>query len=628
MMYGIYSISGKEIIDSMQASLVLTQDMMIVLGLTGFIIAMLMFERIPADAASLAVLVLLGLTGIISEQELFRGFSGNAVISIMASMILSASLDRTGALNRLAGWLIRRSKGSEQRLTLISSAVAGGMSGFMQNPAVTSLFLPVAARLSNRTGMTLAQLLFPLAAAIIFGGQLTMIGNSPLMMLNDLLHSANQNLPSGVATLQALPMFQPLPIGIVLTICGLLYFRFRKYLWFNKAIGSNVTPSTPEHYFASAYGIEGDVYELTITPASNLVGMTIGDAEAEIGAPLILALHSGNESRMAPPADERLWVGCVIGVMGTLEHVQAYAQNKHLKFSQRLRTLGDLFNPAQSGISEAVIPTNSSFIGHAQAELRLRKRFGISLLAINRDKKVLRKNIRQLQIRSGDILVFHSNWSDLNQAKNNQDFVIITDYPKDEQRPHKLRIALGIFACSMLMGLSTLVSVPVALMTGAIAMIVSGVLNMDEAYAVISWKTVFTMACLIPLGVAIDSTGAANWIAQHTFERLGDGVPSWLIQSCIALFTTLLAIIIGNVGATVVMVPMAINIALASNDQPMAYAFLAALCASNNFISHSNPVISMIAGPAGYQSRELWRNGLPITVMYMLVALIAVNVMF
>jgi di/tricarboxylate transporter len=612
----------------MQNSLVLTQDMIIVLGLTGFIIAMLMFERIRADAASLVVLILLGLTGIVSETELFQGFSGNAVISVMASMILSTSLDRTGALNRLAGWLLRRSKGTEQRLILISSAVAGSMSGFMQNPAVTSLFLPVASRLSNRTGLSLATLLFPIAVAIILGGQLTMIGNSPLMMLNDLLRSANQNLPSGVATLNPLPMFQPLPIGLLLLVCGLLYFRFRNYLWFNETLGSNVSPSTPAHYFASAYGIEGDIYELTVTAHSNLVGMSIGDAEAEIGAPLLLALHTGNESRMAPSADQRLWVGSVIGVMGTLEHVRAYAQNKHLKFSQRLRMLGDLFNPAQSGISEAVIPTNSSFTGHTQAELQLRKRFGISLLAINRDKKILRKNIRHLQIRSGDILVFHSNWSDLNQANHGRDFVLITDYPKAEQRPHKLRIALSIFSVSMLLALSTLLPLPIALMAGAIAMVISGVLHMDEAYAAISWKTVFTMACLIPLGIAIDSTGAANWLAQHSIERLGDSTPDWLIQSCVALFTTILALVIGNVGATVVMVPMAINIALAANGQPMAYAFLAALCASNNFVSHANPVISMIVGPAGYQSRELWRNGLPITLLYILVALISVNIMF
>lgn len=612
----------------MQSHLVLTQDMAIVLGLTGFIIAMLMFERIRADAASLVALVVLGFTGVIAEGELFQGFAGNAVISVMASMILSTSLDRTGALNRLAGWLLRRSHGIEQRLLLVTSAVAGGMSGFMQNPAVTSLFLPVASRLSNRTGLGLGKLLFPIAVAIILGGQLTMIGNSPLMLLNDLLQSANRNLPSGVAMLDYLPMFQPLPIGLALLGLGMLYFRYRKYLWFEDDLGSNVSPATPERYFADAYGIDGEVFELTVTGDSPLLGMSVGDAEAEIGAPLFLALYTGNDSRMAPPADERLWAGSVIGVMGPAEQVKAYAKSKKLHVSQRLRVLGDLFNPDHSGISEAVVPTNSPFIGRAQAELRLRKRYGISLLAINRDKKILRRNIRNLPIRSGDILVFHSNWTDLSQAINNRDFVVITDYPKQEQRPHKLRTAVGIFACSMLLALSTLVPLPIALMAGAAAMVVSGVLDMDEAYAAVSWKTVFTMACLIPLGIAMDSTGAANWLAQQSIERLGDGMPGWFIQVSLALFTTCLGLAIGNVGATVVMVPLAVNIALASDGNPMAYAFLAALCASNNFVSHSNPVISMITGPAGYQTRELWRNGLPITLMYLAVSVLAVNLMF
>ncbi|MFN5704132.1 MAG: SLC13 family permease, partial [Gammaproteobacteria bacterium] len=187
---------------------------------------------------------------------------------------------------------------------------------------------------------------------------------------------------------------------------------------------------------------------------------------------------------------------------------------------------------------------------------------------------------------------------------------------------------LGIFTGSMLLALSTLVPLPIALMAGAVLMVITGVLDMEEAYASISWKTVFTMACLIPLGIAMDSTGAANWLAQHTIERLGSGMPDWLIQTALAVFTTCPALVIGNVGATVVMVPMAINIALAADGNPMAYAFLAALCASNNFISHSNPVVSMIAGPAGYTTRDLWRNGLPITLLFLVVSVIGVNLLF
>ena len=523
----------------MQSSLALTQDMIIVLGLTGFIIAMLMFERIRADAASMVVLVILGFTGIISGQELFQGFSGNAVISVMASMILSTSLDRTGALNRLAGWILRRSKGVEQRLILISSAVAGGMSGFMQNPAVTSLFLPVTARLSSRTGLSLAQLLFPIAVAIILGGQLTMIGNSPLMMLNDLLNSANQNLPSGVATLHTLPMFQPLPIGLALMALGFVYFSFRKYLWFSHSMGSNVSPSTPEHYFANAYGIEGDVYELVITAESSLVGMSIGDAEAEMGAPLLLALHAGNESRMAPPADERLWVGSVIGVMGTHEVVETYAQGKHLKFSQRLAGIGRSVQPG------AIRDLRS---GHPHQLAIRRPHPGRSAPA-----QALWHQPAGHQPRRQDPAPEHPQSS--NPFRRHPGVPLQLERPQPgEQRPrfrdhHRLpesraaaaqtaRCTWASSPAACCWPCPRLVSLPIALMGGAIAMVVSGVLNMDEAYEAISWKTIFTMACLIPLGIAMDSTGAANWLAQHSIEQLGDGVPDIVIQACVALFTT------------------------------------------------------------------------------------------
>ncbi len=614
----------------MGTDLVLTRDMMLVLGIVSFTMVMFMFERIRSDATALVVLVALGVTGLVPAAQLFSGFSGNAVISIIATMILGAGLDHTGALNRLAAWLMRRSQGLEDRLVLWTSAVAGVMSGFMQNPSVTALFLPVASRLSARTGITLSRLLLPLGAAIVMGDGLTMVGNSPLLMLNDLIQSANRNLPSGAATLTPFPMFRPLPIGIVLLIAGLLYFRYpgRKWLRDGEVGEDPVTPGRTESYFAQAYGIGGDVFELTVAADSPLVGMTVGDAEAEANAPFFLALQTGAEARLSPPADQRLWVGSVIGVLGTRDAVQAYANQYRLKLSARLIAFADLFDPSRAGISEAVVPPTSQFIGRAQAELRLRKRFGISLLAINRDKKVYRDDIRQMPLRSGDMLVFHSIWSDLAQAGINRDFVVVTDYPKQEQRPQKRRMALVFFMLAMLLALSNLLPVPIALMAGAAAMIVTGVINMDEAYGSVNWKTVFLVACLIPLGYAMDSTGAANWVAQRALEWTGDATPIWVLQLTLATLTVLFSLVIGNVGATVVMVPMSINIALAAGANPMGFALLAALSASNNFLSHSNPVVSMIAGPAGYRPRDLWRTGAPLTLLYLLITLVAVNLMF
>ncbi|OGT56350.1 MAG: potassium transporter TrkA [Gammaproteobacteria bacterium RIFCSPHIGHO2_12_FULL_63_22] len=614
----------------MGTDLILTRDMMLVLGLVVFTMVMFMFPRIRVDATALVVLVALGVARLVPADELFSGFSGNAVISIIATMILGAGLDHTGALNRLASWLLRRSKGVEDRLILWTSAVAGLMSGFMQNPSVTALFLPVASRLSSRTGVSLSRLLLPLGAAIVMGGGLTMVGNSPLLLLNDLVQSANRNLPSGAATLAPFPMFQPLPIGIALLIAGLVYYRYpgRKWLRAGEDSKDVVTPGRTESYFAQAYGIEGEVFELTVGPESPLVGMSIGEAESQPDAPLYLALLTGSDARLSPSADQMIWVGSVIGVMGNRETVQAYATSNQMKVSARLRNFADLFDPSRAGISEAVVPPTSQFIGRTQSELKLRKRFGISLLAINRDKKVFRSDIRQLPIRAGDMLVFHSIWSDLAQAGINRDFVVVTDYPKQEQRPHKLRWAIILFVASMLLALTTLLPVPLALMGGAAAMIVVGVINMDEAYAAVNWKTVWLMACLIPLGWAMDSTGAANWVAQQALERVGPWMPVWGLQAALGLLTIIFSLVIGNVGATVVMVPMAINVALASGSSPLAAAMLVALSASNNFLSQSNPVLSMISGPAGYRPRDMWRTGAPLTLFYLIITLVAVNLMF
>ena len=613
----------------MDTALTLTTDMKLVLGLVGFTMAMFLFERIRADVVALVVLMLLGLTRLVAPESLFNGFSSNAVISVIATMILGAGLDRTGALNRLAGWLLRRAHGMEQRLLLLTTAIAGLNSPLMQSPAVMALYMPVASRLSSRTGLPLSRFLLPLAAAIIMGSSLTMVGSSPLLMLNDLLVSANGNLPSGVATLQPLKMFAPLPIGIALLATCLLYFHFfGDKLLENDGDDSGVTPARTQSYFAKTYGIEGDVYELTVTADSPLVGMSLGEAEVLHGAPLLLALKTGNESRLAPPADARIWVGSVLGAMGPKQSITDFSQNNFLRLSTRLREFGDLFNPSRAGISEAVVPPTSRYIGKTPAELQLRKQQGISLLAVNRDKNVLNENLRQLPVRAGDMLVLHSVWTDLAQAAASKDFVVVTDYPKDEQRPHKFKIAMAIFAATIMLALSSKIPVSIALMTGVVGMLLSGVLTIDEAYASISWRTVFLMAALIPLGWAVDSTGAAAWVAGSTLEHLPQGTPPWVLEATIAILTSIFATMIGNVGSTIVMVPLAINLALAAGGNPTAFALVVALSGSSNVMTVSNPVISMISSPGGYTSRDLWRIGAPLVLVYLVVMLIAVNILF
>ena len=610
----------------MENALVLSSEMTLVLGLLLLTMGLFVFERFRSDVVALIVLVLLGLTGLVAPEDLFGGFSGSAVISIMATMILGAGLERTGALNRLAGWLLRRSNGEEGRLLWMTSLSAGLISSLMQNPSVMALFMPVASRISSRTGIATSRMLYPIACAIVMGGALTMVGNSPLILLNDLLLSANDKLPSGAASMDAFKMFAPLPIGLILVFASILYFRYHGDARLHES-DRGVTPGRTQSYFAQTYGIEGEVFELTVDTASPLVGTTIGELELLEDAPLILALRSNGESRLAPPGDARIWVGDIIGALGNAEVIGRFAKTHGLRVSVRLSEFGELFNPSRAGIAEAVIPANSRYIGKSAGEMRLRKRVGLSLLAINRDREVIRDNVRDLSLRAGDMLVFHSAWQNLAEIASQKDFVVVTDYPKGEQRPHKFKIAMAIFAVTMLLALSSRIPVPIALMTGVVGMLVTGVIRMDEAYAAINWKTVFLMACLIPLGWAMDASGTSAWIAGHTVDKIPAQTPIWLIELAVALLTVAFSLVISHVGATIMMVPIAINMALAVGAEPRVFALIVALSASNNFMTATNPVISMISGPGNYSQKDLLQIGLPLSMIYTCIIVLAVNLL-
>src|SRR5690348_576726 len=611
--------------------LTLTPDMMLVLGLVGFTIAMLILEWVRADLVALLVLVVIGITGLMPIEQLFEGFAGNAVISLIAVMIMGAGLDRTGVLSKAASFILRLAGGAENRVSLLVNSMAGSLSSIIQSQALAALFLPVVSRVSARTGIPLKRLLLPMAACILCGTNMTLISNSPLILLNDLIASADRNLPPGAQTIEPFKLFAITPIGIPLLLVGLAYFAFatRRVLPQEEDDKPKVTPGRTESYFAQTYGLEGEVTELTVTAESPLVGMSVGEAELLTNAPPILAIKNGNEARLAPPADQLIWVGTVLGVLGPRAQVGEFAQAQQCRIGGRMRALADMFNPTRAGISEAVVPPSSRFVKQEVGALRLRKRYGISVLAVNRGEQVFRgEDVRKTSLRAGDTLVLHSFWRDLALAAEDRDLVPVTDIPSEEQRPGKIWHALLFFALAMGLGLFTNLRLSVAMMTGAVGMLLTGVLNMEEAYSAVNWKTIFIMASLIPLGASMDSTGTAAWMAQELLVHIGHW-PQWLLQACIAILALLFSQVISHVGAAVMMVPMAINIALASGGNPSAYALIVAMSVSNTFlIPGASPTILLVAGPGGYKPRDFLRLGLPLTLLMLVTMLVMVNIIF
>jgi di/tricarboxylate transporter len=604
--------------------------MILVLGLVGFTMLMLVLEWIRADMVALLVVVAIGLTGLIPSDRVFNGFAGNAVIAIMAIMIMGEGLDRAGVLNLTARFVMRMARGVESRLGLVINLVASLFSAVIPSQALAALMIPVSSRLSARTGVPLSRLLLPMAFCILTATNTTLIANSPLIVLNDLIASANVNLPPGAHTIPKFGLFSVTPIGLALALLGVAYFYFfgRKLLPGHEDERLKVTPGRTESYFAETYGIGGETAELTVTAESPLVGMSIGEVEQLHGAPMILAIKSGNDARMAPPADHVIWVGSVLGVLGPRDQLTQFANNQLCRLSTRMRQLGELFNPSRAGISEVVIPPVSRFIKQTVGELRLRKRFGISVLAVTRGDQVFRDDVRAVTLRAGDTVVLHSNWRDLSLAAEDKDLVVVTDIPKEEQRPGKIWQAVGFFVMAKCLALFTNLDLSVAMMTGAIGMLLTGVLNMDEAYRAINWKTIFVTACLIPLGWSMDSTGTAAWVAQEVLQHMG-GHSHWLLQLVLAILTLLFSQVMSNVGATVMMVPIAISVAVATGGNPSAYALIVAVSSSNTFLlSSGHPALMMVTGPGGYRSKDFLRVGIPLTLLVLVVTLVAINLMF
>lgn len=602
----------------------LTSDMLMVLGVLVLAATLFITELVRVDVTAILVLVILGLLGLVPSGQLFDGFSSNAVISVIAVMILGAGLDRTGAMSVVAATIVKLGGRTERRIMAMISGSVAVISGFMQNVGAAALFIPLVSRISARTSIPQSRLLLPMGYCAILGGTLTLIGSSPLILLNDLIANANRSLPPGASSLESFGLFDVTPIGIALIITGIVYFLLfgRFILPVAKSLtGGNKRPKT---YFADVYGIRGDIFELLVTMDSPLVGMKVGDAEKLVGAPLILAIRNTEAPRLAPPSEDMIWVGTILGVMGTREQVTEFCEKQDCRLQPRLRTFGHLFNPALAGITEVVIPPASRLIGTTIGEARLRSRFGISVLAVNRRGEIVSEELRNVRLESGDCLVSHSSWKDLAKLDKDRDFLVASDLPKDEARPQKVAFALLFFGISLSLVLFTDMRLSLALLVGAIGMVLTGVLNMDEAYSAVSWKTVFLLASLIPLGNAMESTATAAWMAEGMIALLGDVSPL-VLQITLAILATVFTLVMSNVGATIILVPLAINIAITTNTDPTAMALTVVLATSNAFLLPTHQVNALTMGPGNYRVADFMRAGIGLSVLFIIVLVAMIN---
>jgi di/tricarboxylate transporter len=622
-------------------NLILTTEMIWVLAILAFTIYLFVSEIVRVDVAAILIMVILGLTTVLPDtlvpdlvdpKQLFTGFSSNAVISIIAVMIIGAGLDKTGIMGKVAGFIFRLGGSTEKRIIPLISGTVGFISSFMQNVGAAALFLPVVSRISVRTGLPMSRLLMPMGFCAILGGTVTMIGSSPLILLNDLILTSNRSLETrGVEAMQTFGLFSVTPIGIALVAGGILYFMIagRYILPSNVREGTERTSTTD--YFHRTYGLEGDIFEVIAEAGSPLIGFTVEQLEANMGHRLsLIAIRNGEKMHIGPPRDEMIQANSALALMGSDESVQALCDKYGLGRTGKLVNFAEALTPSHAGVSEIVLPPSSSLIGKTPRQLRLRKSRGLNLLAVYRGNEVIRENLRDLELQSGDALIQHSTWEDLAAMdRDHHNFLVITsDYPHEELRPHKVHFAMIFFSIALGLVLFTDVRLSIALLTGAIGMIITGVLGIDEAYEAVSWKTVFLLASLIPLGQAVEGTGTAAWIANKTLALLGGDVHHILLQAVVALLATFFTLVMSNVGATVLLVPLAVNIAVQAGANPAIFALTVAIATSNSFLLPTHQVNALIMGPAGYRVADFLRAGGGMTILFLVISLTMLNIAF
>ena len=619
----------------MTETLYLTAEMIGVLGILVVTICLFAFDVVRVDVAAISIMVLIGLTslipgygGLVDPTQLFSGYSSNAVISIMAVMIIGAGLDRTGVLGQVAGKILKIGGNTEGRIIVLISAVVGVISSFMQNIGAAALFLPVVNRIARQGNLAISRLLMPMGFCAILGGTVTMIGSSPLILLNDLIENSNNVLPAGAPKMETFGLFAVTPVGIALLFIGVCYFVF---------LGRFVLPvikhkpgesGSTLKYFKEVYGIAGEVYECRVTLDSPLIGKTLSDVDAAGRAGWIIAIRTGEKLIVAPRGDSEFAVGSEMAIMGKYQAVQDFAREYALLIKNEMDVFADVLSTASAGIAEVVIMPDSSIIGKSIKDAQIRKQYGATVLAVFRTDDVIDQDLADLVMQSGDTLVVHIRWGQLTPiAEARHDFAVVTDFPREDTRPEKLKYAGGFFFLTLGLALFTDMRLSIALMTGAAGMILSGVIKIEEAYRAIGWQSVFLLASLIPLGMAVENSGTAAWIAQQILLLLGD-VPVWVLQSVIAIMATVFTLLMSNVGATVLLVPLAINIAIGAGANPAVFALTVALATSNSFLIPTHQVNALIMGPGGYHVSDFLKAGSIMTVMFLVVMIVMLSLFY
>jgi di/tricarboxylate transporter len=584
----------------------LTSDIALTLGIILAAIILFATEKFRVDVVALLVLLAVSITGLVSKDEVFLGFANSAVITIWAVYIVSGGLFKTGVADSLGSLILRLSGASEARLIMVIMLTCGIMSAFMNNVGAVAVLMPAVIGISKKTNIPVSKLLIPLAFSSLLGGKMTLIGTPANILAQGILIA--QGLPS-------FGFFEITPMGLLVLGTGIIYMV---------TLGRHLLPvrETAADPLASSQ-LREYISDVQITPESPLSGKNL--YESNLGADFdltVLSIIRDGKPLIGLHRDFVIQDNDHLILEGSAQNL--ISAKEELKFDIQTDPDFEISNldTEQSHIFEATLAPRSTMVGRTLNTVNFRDSFGLTTLAIWRQGDVITEHLRDVVLRFGDSLLLQGPPGRVRALQKGNEFLVLEPVELERRRRNKAPLAAGIMLMVILLAIFTNLGIAVSMLIGSVAMVLTGCLSMDEAYESIDWRTVFLVGGMLSLGIAMENTGTAQFLADTLLGLLGDFGPLGMLAG-IYLLSALVTQPMSNAAAVVLIVPIAVDTALGLGVNHLTFTMAVVIGAATSFLSpvgHKANVL--VFGPGGYRFSDYTRVGAILTVALFIVSMI------
>jgi len=587
-------------------------DIAVVLTILALAILLFATEWIRMDLVSLLVLLALALTRQVSIEEAFSGFSNPAVITVAAMFVLSAGLGNTGALAPLGERLIKFAGKDEMRMVMAVMGTSAVFSAFVNNIGATAMLMPLVVNMAQQGNLSPSKLLIPLAFGSLLGGVCTLIGTPPNILMNELLFEySGQNFS----------MFDFTPVGLIVLFIGIVYMAL---------LGRHLLPQRKSGKLTEVYQVKEYITEIEILEESPLINGTIAQSRLESEFNLkVRAILRGKQKYPFPRRNRKIFAGDILFLEGNPESILKLRKKKGIQ------VVPERDNPPQNNINqeelvvvEASLLPNSEIVGKTLREVRFSETHGLTVLAIWRHGAPVVKKVDHVMLSFGDVLLIQGPERKIIHLGKEHDFLLLGGVTTSPYRPDKAPLAIGILLAAVVCAATGLMPIMLAATLGALILVLSRCMSSKEAYESINWPIIVLIAGTLPLGLAMENSGAARFIADNIIALIGPQGP-WMVLGAIFLLTFALTGIMSHAAAAVLIAPIAHNTALDLAVSPKPFFMAVAIAASSCFmtpISHQSNALVM--GPGGYHFADYLKVGTPLNLLIWFGATLVIPVVF